>query len=427
MNTLVQALGWRETVLSQMRLVAIVVGTTLGFLLLGVLLIDGAGLSPILVQLGSWGLWFVWLGFLFPRNHPGTELVSSRLPYRGPFLREILPGIGCSFAQLSRPVLAGLLAGGPLYNSSLILPGALLTIAGGALIYTGVGALGVARTLFVHEYISSGDNVPLRGFIFRDRLILSNIYSYIRHPLFVGGICASVGLGLLAGTPQALHLAALNVCMLPAYVFFEDRRCCQIIGKAYVDYRRTVGGVAPRPKRLTVRRSGPAHRVSDQPSQRVERCRPDMLPAHSTKVASTLVDRPISGTADAVGYQRADQWACLCKRTVERLGRMLQSVREPRQRPAGRKYSKDGWRRLAARKQPTIGSDSVGRAQVLHARQPGEQTLALQALDLNRTQMVPAVPCDKHRQGASAEATGPVIEHDDPGISVCRLIFQRAK
>ena len=116
-------------------------------------------------------------------------------------------------------------------------------LAGTSLIVLGARALGVARTLFVHEYLPVGDEP---GGIMR-----SGIYSYIRHPLFVGGIACSVGMALCVGTRQALVLAALNLCSLPAYVIFEDLRCSQVIGPSYVQYQEAVGAVVPRVRRLT--------------------------------------------------------------------------------------------------------------------------------------------------------------------------------
>jgi protein-S-isoprenylcysteine O-methyltransferase Ste14 len=243
MTTLVLALGWRPTLIGRTLLVAVVVAATGGFLALGALAIDAWGLPALAVQAASWMIWLLWLGAVFPHSRERMRVPLADLPYRRAFLSEILPGIGCSFAQLARPAVEGLSRGRPFADGLTLLAGLPVVLAGATLIVLGASALGVARTLFVHEYVPVGDEP---GGIMR-----SGIYSYIRHPLFVGGIACSVGLALCVGTRQALVLAALNLCSLPAYVIFEDLRCSRVIGPSYLQYRRTVGAVVPRIWRLT--------------------------------------------------------------------------------------------------------------------------------------------------------------------------------
>jgi protein-S-isoprenylcysteine O-methyltransferase Ste14 len=243
MTTLVLALGWRPTWIGRTLLVAVVVAATGAFLALGALAIDVCGLPALAVQAVSWAIWLLWLGAVFPRSRVRAPLAD--LPYRRAFLSEILPGIGCSFAQLARPAFEGLSRGRPFADGLTLSVGLLVALAGVTLIVLGASALGVARTLFVHEYLPVGDD-DQQGTITR-----SGIYSYIRHPLFVGGIACSVGLALCVGTRQALVLAALNLCSLPAYVLFEDLRCSRVIGPSYVQYREAVGAVVPRVWRLT--------------------------------------------------------------------------------------------------------------------------------------------------------------------------------
>ena len=240
MTTLVLALGWRPTWGARVRLTAAVAAGTLGFLAVGVVAIDLLGVPATLVQACSWGGWLLWLGIVFPRSSLRQGVEFSQLPYRRAFMHEILPGIACSFAQLLRPALEGALGSGerPIERPVWILAGALLVAAGSVLIAAGVRALGVARVLFVHEYVPAGEEGA--------GITSKGIYSRIRHPLFLGGIACSVGLGLCVGTPEALRLAALNVCSMPVYVWFEDRRCSRIMGDPYTRYRQRVGAVLPR-------------------------------------------------------------------------------------------------------------------------------------------------------------------------------------
>jgi protein-S-isoprenylcysteine O-methyltransferase Ste14 len=243
MTTLVLALGWRPTWIGRALLVAAVAAVTAAFLALGALAIDVCGLPAVAVQVASWTLWLLWLGAVFPRSRERLRTPLADLPYRRAFLGEILPGIAWSFAQLARPAFEGLLRGTPFADLRALLAGAFVVGAGLLLIALGTRALGVARTLFVHEYLPVGEEA---GGVTR-----SGIYSFIRHPLFVGGIACSAGLALCVGTHQALLLAAINVCSLPAYVAFEDVRCSRVIGPSYVQYREAVGAVVPRLARFT--------------------------------------------------------------------------------------------------------------------------------------------------------------------------------
>lgn len=242
-TALVVALGWRPTWEGRALLVAVVVAATGGFLALGALAIDVCGLPAVAVQIASWTIWLLWLGLVFPRSRERVRVPVADLPYRRAFLEEILPGIAWSFAQLGRPAFEGLIRGKPFADGLTLAAGVPVVLAGASLIALGTSALGVARTLFVHEYLPIGDE---SGGITHE-----GIYSYIRHPLFVGGVACSAGLALCVGTRQALVLAALNVASLPAYVVFEDLRCCQVIGPSYIDYRHSVGAVVPRVRRLT--------------------------------------------------------------------------------------------------------------------------------------------------------------------------------
>lgn len=235
MADLAIALGWPPTVASWVRLTAVIAVSTLGFLLAGVLLIDVLRLPAELVQICSWVLWLTWLGVIFPRRHHSDSRHPSSLPYRRAFIREILPGIACSFAQLLRPALEGALTGDPLRDGRSMLLGVPLILAGVSLIVAGVSVLGVASTLFVHEYVPASDELAYHG-----------IYRRIRHPLFLGGVATSLGTAFCVGTPQAIWLAALSVGVLPIYVLLEDRRCCRVIGPAYIDYRHAVGAIFPR-------------------------------------------------------------------------------------------------------------------------------------------------------------------------------------
>jgi protein-S-isoprenylcysteine O-methyltransferase Ste14 len=192
---------------------------------------------PLLpIQAVLWLAWLAWLGYVFPRRSARDKRDPGPLPYRRAFGREIALGIALAFSQFLRPVA---LASAHADTSEMTPLGAgiglPLALAGVALIGLGVTTLGIARTLFVHEYIPG-----------RRPLQLSGIYLVVRHPMFVGGALSSLGLTVALGGTELIVAGLLNLSVLPFYVMLEDRRCCAIFGRSYTAYRQKVGGALPR-------------------------------------------------------------------------------------------------------------------------------------------------------------------------------------
>lgn len=236
MADLLEALGWRLNPGYVIRLLALIGTTTMTILLAGLALANAASISIVLIQAVIWAAWLIWLGIVFPRNWRRDSGTPCELPYRRAFMREILLGISVAFSQFLRPAVAGLIAHGESIASPETLAiGASLLLAGGAMVAVGVSTLGVARTLFVHEYIPS-----------KQQVVKAGIYRFLRHPLFIGGALVSLGLAICSGDQAAIELGLINACVAPAYARLEDRRCCRILGREYVDYSAAVGGVVPR-------------------------------------------------------------------------------------------------------------------------------------------------------------------------------------
>lgn len=261
MTELLHALGWPAGVWSGGRLVAFIALVTLGILAGGTVVAELLGVSVIAVQVAIWAAWLLWLGLVFPRNSLRDAGTPCALPYRRAFMREILFGIAVAFSQLLRPATTGLVADGAVAipASWASVAGLSLVVAGIAIVGLGVSTLGVARTLFVHEYVPTNQPVTIAG-----------IYCVLRHPLFVGGTVASLGLAICTGGQAAIALGVVNLLVLPIYVHLEDRRCCRTLGQAYADYRRAVGAVIPR-RRAFITRSALAHQPLGSTGPRIGR------------------------------------------------------------------------------------------------------------------------------------------------------------
>jgi protein-S-isoprenylcysteine O-methyltransferase Ste14 len=250
MVELLGALGWRANFRGRLRLIALAGIPTVLLLVAGLALAAVFSLPMVLVQAAIWAAWLFWLGIVFPLNSRRDAELPCRWSYRRAFSREILLGISVAFSQFLRPVLAGIVEGGPIASNQLLGVGATLSIAGASAIVIGVSVLGVARTLFVHEYAPGEQQVVEAG-----------IYRFVRHPLFLGGALASLGLAICTGSAIAVELGFLNACVLPIYVRLEDRRCCAVLGREYVDYSIAVGSVVPR-RRVAIRPVAQLHHAA---------------------------------------------------------------------------------------------------------------------------------------------------------------------
>jgi protein-S-isoprenylcysteine O-methyltransferase Ste14 len=225
-------------------LTGVIGAATSAFLVLAQLASSMTGASIVVVHAVLWTAWLVWLGGVFPRSRQAWMRGFGAGAFRPAFYVEILPGIGCSFAQIARPAYEGVLgAGRP--TAFAALAGGALALGGSGLIVLGVRRLGIAGTLFVREY---GTLPPLleRGGVFRE----------IRHPLFAGGVVLSMGGAIATGSAQAVALGLINVLAIPLYVRFEDARCSQVFGAEYAVYRKRVGGAIPRGRVLRSRARG---------------------------------------------------------------------------------------------------------------------------------------------------------------------------
>jgi protein-S-isoprenylcysteine O-methyltransferase Ste14 len=251
MTDLLRALNWKVSTGSRICLVAFIgIATTL-VLLLGLLIEELTGAPVVILQCAVWLVWLTWLGIIFPRNRRRDEDAPTSYPYRRAFMREILFGVSLAFSQLMRPAVNGILIEGreiPLVPSAAV--GLPLLLAGAGIVGLGVATLGVARTLFVYEYIPTDRPVTTSG-----------IFQVLRHPMFLGGAMISLGLAVCTGSQVAIELGIINACIVPIYVQLEDRRCCATLGLAYGDYRAAVGGVIPR-RRSTINRSALAHQAA---------------------------------------------------------------------------------------------------------------------------------------------------------------------
>jgi protein-S-isoprenylcysteine O-methyltransferase Ste14 len=256
---LLSALGWKPNLINFFRFSGLIFVLMLGFLGATVLIGDLIPVPASIFQVFLWAGWLYWLGHVLPR-HQMHDLSMGSDAYRRAFWRELCFGIGFNFAMLLRPLTEGILYGDGMAGTPWILAvGLLLSGLGVISILEGSRQLGVSCAFFVYEY--SPNTTP--------PVINGGVYGLLRHPLFAGGICMSVGLGICVSSPVALELAAVNAAILLPYLAIEDHRCSDAVGSRYRRYREEVNGILPRTRRnLDVGEASQGQRGSSQGKSR---------------------------------------------------------------------------------------------------------------------------------------------------------------
>lgn len=78
-----------------------------------------------------------------------------------------------------------------------------------------------------------------------EKLVISGIYSKIRHPLYAGLILVFLGYLFFSGSvTAAVHLACL-LAYLPFGIYFEEKNLIDLYGDQYRDYRSKVPAILP--------------------------------------------------------------------------------------------------------------------------------------------------------------------------------------
>jgi protein-S-isoprenylcysteine O-methyltransferase Ste14 len=232
-SDLLVALGWRSSFPALLRFSGTIVALTFGIAAVTVAVGEAIGLSPVALQLMLWAGWLVWLGYLLPRHQKRDLLRGRKDTYKKAFWRELGFGIGFNFAMLLRPAATGLVETGADISPWLPTAGLLLIALGSFCIFDGARQLGISCAFFVYEYSGA------------PRVVKSGLYRLVRHPLFTGGICVSIGMALCVGTAPALKLALVNALILLVYRPVEDQRCSRTMGGSYLHYRAEVNGILP--------------------------------------------------------------------------------------------------------------------------------------------------------------------------------------
>lgn len=183
-------------------------------------------------------LWLCWLGWhslLFPRARDRALRSRRDRAYRAVFGTHIVPGVCIGVGLMGGPALHAVVTGAPLASPASMAVALVLVGCGTALLAGGFAAIGFASAGFLFEYVETSEPIIARG-----------VYRHIRHPLFLGGVIASVGAALVFADAAALTGAVVNLVVLPVYMRLEDRRLSGVFGDPYITYSREIAAFVPK-------------------------------------------------------------------------------------------------------------------------------------------------------------------------------------
>ena len=124
----------------------------------------------------------------------------------------------------------------------LVLPTAFLTYLGYLL--SGLGVIIISRSMKEISFTSFlGLSTPRKDTF--DKLIDHGIYSWMRHPLYLGLVLIFIGYFMVSTTIGSLiHLVCL-VIYLPIGIYFEEKNLLEKFGVTYENYQKKVPAIFP--------------------------------------------------------------------------------------------------------------------------------------------------------------------------------------
>ncbi|OLP03700.1 hypothetical protein BVU76_04010 [Mycolicibacterium porcinum] len=214
----------------------------LGLVGLRLALVNWWGIDAVVVQLGFWTVWLLWLGWIFPRSRRRYMHHNPDTAYRRALRGHILFLFAAITTINTAPAHAGAVAflrtgqwsSFGVFSIGSFLLAAVIAAAGAAVIVVAIRTIGLPAAAFAEEYRTCPPPHTVGG-----------IYRYIRHPIAVGGMIMPAAAALHGGL--ALTLWLVNLAMLVPYGLLEDHRLRRVFGSANDTYMSGVRRFLPVP------------------------------------------------------------------------------------------------------------------------------------------------------------------------------------
>jgi protein-S-isoprenylcysteine O-methyltransferase Ste14 len=189
----------------------------------------------IIIALG-----FLVLSFFFSRKKLYREKYKE-LAYRNAFAHYGIPGLALIMSAVAHTAYMN---GVPLvhgwWTTVFITLGWLMLIVGAGLWIRGIQAFGFDNLALLYVYY------PEEG-----KIVDSNIYSVLRHPVYAGVLRVIIGLALLNGNSNSLTFILFAPLGLFSWIrLVEEKELLERFGASYAGYRKRVPAFWPRPHDL---------------------------------------------------------------------------------------------------------------------------------------------------------------------------------
>lgn len=89
---------------------------------------------------------------------------------------------------------------------------------------------------------------PSDEFTKADRLVVSGLHAYVRHPIYSALILIFVGYSLVQPMPSSLVHLGMLIIYLPIGIYLEEKKLIEKFGQAYIDYKKKIPALIPRKK-----------------------------------------------------------------------------------------------------------------------------------------------------------------------------------
>lgn len=120
-----------------------------------------------------------------------------------------------------------------------ILLGIYLMVVGFLLEFRGVKALGIDQVVLVYTVFPE-----------RARHVQSELYQFLRHPLYAALSHVALGIAVLSGTLPGLLCALVFVTKLWIWSKIEEKELVEKFGESYLEYRKKVPAFIPKLKTI---------------------------------------------------------------------------------------------------------------------------------------------------------------------------------
>ncbi len=185
-------------------------------------------------------LGFLILGLFYSQKRIFEQKYGS-LAYRNAFARFCIPGLGIIYASLAHLIyIPGPEIPNLWWKIILTILGWYFLLVGLILLYRTVISIGWDYLAMLYVYF------PEEG-----RLLDTNIYGILRHPICAGLLDLGIGLALISGNWYALLVAALLPLGFTGWVrLVEEKELLQRFGVEYDEYRKKTPAFWAKPRDL---------------------------------------------------------------------------------------------------------------------------------------------------------------------------------